>query len=312
MNKFLSVFILMGVLLVSCKKDHSNRIMPGSETLHKVSFSVGFSIEAGGFVTNGVKKLNTLNTVLDPSFTTNPQITTLIYSVYDSNGNGVHVITQNKATDPGFGSYTDNLGSGVYTVVVAAGKTGLALRPNSGTASKLSVDEIRTPGDVGDILFKKFTLNVSDSDVNQNVALDRITAEMVINITDALPANAASINVASISAYLKYVVVSASGGTSSLINSYNNVPLTAHGTKNFQISVFFIPVSGSFQLHLWCSANPASSPGGNVVAEKYITATAMPNKKTILTGKLFGGAGLLTGGFNTTIDTTWTQGTMGF
>lgn len=315
MKKFLSGIILISVLLASCKKDAVINHNGGSNTQdtakRKVTFVIGFSQQAAGFKSNGTQKVvNGLTTnAADASFDSNPQITTLLYTVYDAGGNEIHQIKQVKGVDADFGSYTDNLNPGTYTVAVAAGKTGIFV--NSGSQpQKLSTDVLRSPGDIGDLLFKKITLMVTNNNSTQDVALDRISGGLQIVIKDALPANAGSLTLDYISGYKVFNVGSETKTSiQPTLQAGVNIPVSARGSTNYTFITYFMPISQSFNVVLSCNTGSSTSRG-TVIATKTIPVTVETNRMTILSGNLFGGGG--GGGITTSINTSWTTSTMSF
>src|ERR1700740_222499 len=170
MKKILSGLILMATVLASCKKDHS-KVSGADNNLYKISFNTGFKQQIVPLDSGGTKK----TAATDPTLTANFQLTVIYYVVYDSDGNLVHSIKQ-VSSDASFGSYTDNLHSGTYTVVVVAGESTIFIGPQPG---KLSTDLIfygnnSTRADFkGDALYKKFSLTVGATNANVDVDLTR-------------------------------------------------------------------------------------------------------------------------------------------
>lgn len=304
------------MVVLSCKKDHSKDTVP-TQSLHKIAFTVGFSQQTVNFGASSLRgraiNLHANSRAVDTALTNH--VNTIYYAVYDSLGNNVHIIKQ-LSTDANFGSYTDNLHSGKYTVVIGAGGTGLALgmdtQNTTVTTSKLSTDilwyGLNTVSDafLKDAFYKKLSLTVTNADASQSVTLDRITSKLTINIEDALPANAGYITATFMDApAFKYFVGSATPfDAGSNISIKDTIQTAALGTTNNKLSTILLFPTAPISIDLACTTSGASQ---TIIAEKIIpNITCQPNTQTLLTGKLFGGAGSpATGGFSLTIDTSW-------
>src|SRR5437879_3421029 len=131
MKRIIVGLIAVFTVFTSCKKDHSKDGNPDT-AIHKIAYNVGFSQQTANFQINSSKPLvisGTNTQALVPA-SLSDNVDVIYYAVYDSQGNNVHIIKQ-TSDQAGFGAYTDNLHSGTYTLVVAAGKTGLLLGPDS-------------------------------------------------------------------------------------------------------------------------------------------------------------------------------------
>ena len=310
------------MILASCKKEHAKDTTP-VQSLHKVAFKVGFSQQTSAYLTNSLNShnlsLTRLNTnAVDTSLTDN-HVSTICYAVYDSLGNNVHNITQ-LSTDANFGILTDNLRAGNYTVILAAGQTGLSIgldpANTTTTTSKISTDivsygdeyPIDLPGK--DIFYKKLSLTVTNTDASQSVNLDRITSRLTVDIEDAIPANAKYIVLTFIGApaFKYYVGTSTAGaGNTTTFSVIDTITVAKIGTTNNKLTTILLSPPSAFSVNLMCGTGIGSPPGITVIAQKTIpNVTCQPNTQTILTGNLFGGAGApVTGGFSLTIDTSW-------
>ncbi|MEO6976914.1 MAG: hypothetical protein ABI113_01005, partial [Mucilaginibacter sp.] len=195
MKKFLFGLMSVCTMLLSCKKDHSKA---DSNATHKVVFNVGFSQSTAAFKTNNLN-LNTLKSNSVDTALTN-HIGVLYFAVYNSSGNSVHIIKQ-LSTDASFGSFSDNLPNGTYTLVVAGGGGSLVFvsrtgdQPGNLDTDVLSygfefLDEPTWALFNSDTFYKKTTFTVTSADASKNISLDRITSKLVVNIEDALPSNA--------------------------------------------------------------------------------------------------------------------------
>ncbi|HTD98290.1 MAG TPA: hypothetical protein VK668_03355 [Mucilaginibacter sp.] len=315
MKKSLLGLISICILILSCKKEHSGGTPP-DQTTHNVGFQVTFSQRTVQFQTSGLHNGNLkVNSLATTALT--DMVDVIYYSVYDASGNNVHLITQLSSAS-GFGSYVDNLHAGTYTVVIAAGKSGMILgRAPEATSSKLGTDIIYygTGGFNRDAFYSKFSLTVTNSNTTNNVTLDRITSELTVVISDQIPLG------------VKTMGVVYGAGTTSRFSIGTGTPVTGGsappplidtlalsdiGTKNHQFSGLFLAATPTVRVQIFAKNGPDNllEPGphySNLVAAKTLQdVTSQANAQTILTGYLFGGNGTgSSGGFTATIDTTW-------
>jgi hypothetical protein len=313
MKKSLFGFMLVCMIIVSCKKEHSKDSQPG-QTSRKVVFNVGFSQQIVDFNT-GNQKVNNLKSDAVAA-TLASKIDILYYAVYDSVGHKIHVIKQ-LSTGSSFGSYTDILNPGKYSVVVAGGKTGFLLGPDlegGNATSRLSTDVINygsyTKAGTSvwnpfnkDAFFKNIAITVGKTDISQSFALDRIVSQMVVNIKDAIPSSVKTIGVSLISHLSDRFLIGTGTAVPSSTSSINVIDTLASsdiGKTNYQISTIFL-YSAPFGVQIVASSNLDFVAG--VIANKAATATGQPNTQTILSGYLFGGGG--SGGISVKIDTAW-------
>jgi hypothetical protein len=309
--------IAVCILLFSCKKDHSKDVVPGN-SVHKIGFNITFSSQTAPFRTNLRVKTNALvtNSLAD-------SVKVIYYAVYDSVGNIVHTIKQ-LSTDAVFGSYTDNLHAGKYTIIVAAGQTGFTIgNPTpGGTVGKLSTDVLYYTSSnffSKDSFYKELALTVTNTDSNNNVTLDRITSELTVNVTDQIPLG---------TKYLTLIITSGAAGSFKVgtgiaslagpgfIARYvDTLKASDIGTKNYQASFIFLPLSSTITVQLTAENQPDGGPAPivvNLVGQKVISGiTCAPNTQTVISGELFGGNGLTgSGGFTSTLDTAWSSTTI--
>lgn len=312
MKKILFGLIILCVIFSSCKKEHKNAMEPDT-SLHEVTFNVGFSAITTGFETRALK-VN--STTADTSITNN--IDVIYYMVFDSNGNGLHTITQLK-TDTGFGHYVDKLRTGSYTVVISAGKTGLLFSPNVNNTLSNTFLYYHSPDIFSqtfvyafneDAYYKKIALTVSGSNSSQSVALDRITSKLTLNIEDAIPLSATYGLLTISGAANEYFVGT---GTTTIVTSldYTNIVTVSHhftaaeiNTTNFKFSTAYLYNGGPLSVSVLCGTTP---PNMIIFGEKNISnVTGAVNTPTYLTGTLFGGSSSGTGvGFTPSLDPVW-------
>lgn len=290
MKKILTILIITCTALTACKKDNHTK-SGGSGALQSVIFQVGFSQTTSGFETN--LKLNDADT----SVTNNVDL--LFYMVFDSAGKNLHNVTQQKG-DSGFGTFTDHLPAGSYTMAIAGAKAGSTIA----VQGDLTKQRIR-PATGTDLFFKKITFVVTTVPSTQNVNLERVNSRVKIVIKDAIPAGVALITVTLTPMYTDWYV-----GSASPILAYGqtyvyNIPATAIGTTNYTITPPDFLADGGGMVAVDISAGGHLSQQENTlikdkVAEKIINASTGQNKITVLTGNLFGGNGT-TGGDGFTI-----------
>ena len=103
-----------------------------------------------------------------------PYLDVLFYYVFDSNGDWVHHAMQDSTFCDQFGIINDSLQNGTYTIIIAAGKTGLQ-DSNGGAGTTIAQSYVTYGGiDWQDTFFKRFSITITGSDVNQAVVLNRI------------------------------------------------------------------------------------------------------------------------------------------
>lgn len=327
--------ILICMVVLSCKKqgpDNNNKSEPGKGQ-YAVTFSVGFSQQTSDFKINSLKTNNNINSLATTALA--GQVDVLYLAVYNEDGSQLHVIKQ-LSTDDGFGTFVDNLNGGTYTIVVAAGKTGLALtkdfvyRGGSGgfgfvDNNSLNTDilmyDINTSGSFPypgffnkDAFYKKIALTVPRTGT-QSVSLDRITSQVQVVVEDAIPANAKTIGLEISTLADKFYIGNAttakiSQGSKWRTNS-SLVPADIGKTNHTFSTVPFLALPLSDQT-IVCSTEtvPAGSENlgilGDISSSIVPNVTCLPNKKTVLTGNLFGGNGKpVTNGFHLMADTSW-------
>ncbi|MFC0517506.1 FimB/Mfa2 family fimbrial subunit [Mucilaginibacter angelicae] len=326
MKKLFLGLALICMAVLSCKKEQTST---NGQTPHdgkyKVTFNVGFSQQTANFQT-GALKVNRIGTevVVLPLSSV---VDVICFAVYNSDGNRLHLINQ-SSSDPNFGVFTDNLNSGTYTVVVAAGKDGLTLSNdivyqgreiyNYVDNSNLSTD-ILTYGVLAskqpkvfdkDAFYKKITITVPGT-TSQSVSLDRITSQVQVVVEDALPANAKTLELHIDKTADKFYVGSATPANMNAFLHFNSIlPTAAIGTLNYTFATTaFLAMPSSTQTIGCSSSLPVNSNDiltADIAQSVVPNVSCLPNKKTILTGNLFGGNGKpTTNGFHLFIDTSW-------
>lgn len=331
MKRIIPVIILFSLIYSSCKKDHSKETKPDGKQ-YALTFRVkGFSqtdtiFETSKQTTNSVKALDV---------PVSPSIIDVLYcKVYDSSGKVV-VFTQQVSTQPNFGTITNNLAPGNYTVVFAGGKNGLyILKDASATVSSLSTDILafnavnisggERDNTIKDTFYKKISVTVGAGDVFQDITLDRIVAQLAITIQDKLPATVKYITLV-IEPWVNALPVNGGNayfnkGISYLPGLTTTIPADKLSTSNFTVYALVFNRSAPFKVTLLAQQTATSVHFGNTgftepwsdvwaktIAGKVIpNVTVSANKTTVITGKLFGGSGTTdTTGFHISIDPDW-------
>ncbi len=316
MKKIIYTSIILSLTLFSCHKDHQK---PATDKTQKITFNVtGFSQSTAPFnAVNGNASKHGRSLATLPLSTA---ISQLLCIVYDASGNFVHVVHQDTSA-ANFGQISDALKAGTYTVIFIGGQDDLL---GYGTADEpqsffgLSNDNIFYWGPSGgstdepmqfaDTFLEKETLTVASTTVTQNVVLGRIDGELEINIEDAIPVNAVSVgfstvqgsNIYTLSTLTPYVYYpDTDDGT---VGFGSVIPVSAIGQTNYNFTGIILNTTTPFAGTIICY-----DKSSKVIAEINVpNITCEVNKRTILTGKLFGGSGSGTGpGFNASIDTAW-------
>ncbi|MGZ3944584.1 MAG: hypothetical protein ACXVJB_06555 [Mucilaginibacter sp.] len=326
----LTLSVIM-IALSACKKDAANKPVTNGKT--RVTFNVGYSQSTGSF--NGAanltkSKFSVRTLAVD---TTLAKYASVIYiGVYTTDGSQVF-LTKQLSTDTVFGSVHYDLPAGNYIVTFAAGQAGMI---ETGTTLANTYINYGVSANGANpwqnTFFEKMNLTVGSSSINQNVTLNRIGAQLVVNIEDAVPSNVKSIMVSMTdnptqTAGNAFAVGSETAGIPGnppsdpgLMFAYTpiNTSITA-GTKNLKFAIAFLKVAAPYTVTIAAYnqtiggvPNGPLSQSSNTTVAYYIipNVTAQAGARTILSGKLFGGNGTTnTGGFRMTVDPQWSPTT---
>lgn len=304
------LFIIAGLIITgtSCKKDHSKGGAPTSDTdkTYKVSFAVSnFSQLITTFQTTSVQ-VNSVKTTAAAATGLSSSIAALYYIIYDSNGKFIHMVSQ-FPSQANFGTVSDNLHSGTYTVVFIGSDDG-RLPIDGFNGIDLNSAYIHYVSNVvNQTFFKKLTLNVGTADSNQNVVLERNYGEVQVNIEDAIPQNVSSIAVHVLQDAKSFALASATpyyNGGEERVGSVNLTDADKGKTNFNKAACYAITTTSPLTVEII-----AYNSAGVKVADKMVpNVTFQTSKITLLTGKLFGGNGVnsTTGSISLSIDTTWT------
>jgi hypothetical protein len=295
------LFLLVAVAFCSsCKKDQKKDFVLPAKT-YKVNFNVADFTQT--LVGNSANNLHTdgLKTNTTPPLSS--VIDEIDYYVFNSAGVLKHYLKQ-QSTVTNFGTITDALPAGTYTVVFAAGKTGLYVFQNGLTNSWLEGYGTHDPLlPWQDTFFKKISLTVGDADINQSVALDRIVSQLTVNIEDVIPANAYSIKITA-RTYTQFFFDTGSIIKAGTNNTPNDnfaativIPASAKGTTNYKASISTLNTDAPSTVVIGCYDS-----AGNALASVSVNNVIVhTNTQTILSGQLFGTNNL----FGITVNSKW-------
>jgi len=298
MKKLLPALLLSLILGGCSKSNQPGENKPAQEDAkHKVSFTItDFAASTTVMSTPGTKATNAVGDTLK-NYADN-----LYYRIYDANGNWVNG-TEQTSTSATFGTVTDQLVAGTYTVFLAASKGGLRTSDKTVAFSKADFGPTSTGAIWNDTFIKTFTLTVGTTDLSQSVRLERTVAAYQIVLEDAIPSDAAKI---AVSIMYDYPTMALTGANMSVpLSPPVEYALAAadKGVKNKTFSGFlsntFLPVS--FVIKAYNGRN-------EVIAEKTIKDLKFEkNKRTTLTGALFPPANP-SGDFTVVVNPVWAPG----
>lgn len=294
MRRALLCLVLPVLLFCSCKKEHSASTNPASKK-YQVNFNVsGFTDEIMGSA-GGRQQVNALRT--DASGIAG-SIDVLYYYAYNSVGTQIsHVYQDSTYSD--FGNITDSLEAGTYTIVFAGGKPGMNI--NSAYIEGYGTTIIPWK----DTFFQESTLTVSGGNINQNINMNRIVAELSIDILDQIPATATKIVLTVSQDYEYYSFSTQTPNTAvSPRTTTFTLPSSVLGTSNYKNSIIMLNTITPFTVTIVCYDSKNDPLGQATISN----VTLQPNTETILSGDLFGNST----GFTTTLNHTWDPGTINY
>lgn len=280
MKRYTLVLILF-VLFSACKKDKQQQQSQLTDKGYPVSFSVsGFSSVIVPINNNSKIKLNDVNT---------PPFKYLYYKLYKTSATAsFHSIVQGVLA-PNVGHFNDTIPPGQYTVSIIGANLPLTFTKPTDTAFHVG-SNVSVPD--RDLFFKKYALNVTGNLSPQNITLDRIVAQVEVNIEDAIPVGISSVSLSYKDLYFFSIIRNAApfysaaspvdgiSGVNDILGTVTQTITTSDvGTTNYKIRGFIDD-----------TVNPVTitiKAGGITRVIPNIKFTK--NTKTILTGKLFSG-----------------------
>ena len=300
MKKSLPLLFLVLICFFGCKKDHSS-IIKSSEKRYKVSLNVSnFEQQRAEFSLK--HQIQSVKHTTSDTVGVSTYLDVLYYYVFDQGGHIVNEIAQDS-TMANFGLISDSLQTGTYNVILAAGKSGLGATPGV-PGLNISRAYISYGGiDWEDTFFEKFTLEVGTGNLDRDVTLHRIVSKLELNILDAIPDSVSTINMDVWAEFPKYVFDFPNpGGTPDTLHICTRVSTSALGKPGFT----FDKIVGN-QLALFNITITARDACNHIIAEAHVNnVQSDPNKKTVLSGKLFNNPPASSPqSFTVKIDTAW-------
>lgn len=243
-----------------------------------------------------------------------------IYVAYDASGNEVHRIYR-YTTQPGsqpFNVITDSLATGTYTIFVVGSNDEIQvdnsdettaydpsymnhfplLPPNQygyGQRAAVYVNNYLLPAPrSNEIFLGKTTVTVTNQDSQNNITVNRIVGQLEVNIEDAIPNNVAYLNVTRLGEFVAYSFYSDRpfGATELPDDDWESdlerdfLKSTDHGKTNYKTDRFVLNTLTPITVQI-----TAYDINNTVIAQTTVNNVQMyKNKRTILTGKLFGPA----------------------
>ncbi|MGF7039507.1 hypothetical protein [Mucilaginibacter lappiensis] len=290
MKKYAPLLLLVCFFAFSCKKDHRSGTDPDIKT-YDIKFNLSDSTQLITNATGHKIKVNGVKTNATPIPITNDYFKSIRYVVYGAAGNVFRALNIDS-TASNFGTISDKLPAGTYTIGIGAGKAGLKSilgYPAVGSDYQYYyADNNNSNAAVfpwGDTFVGKFKITVQ-GDINQTVTLSRIVGQLEVNIEDAIPANVKTIVVTVNKDYYYYAFGAEQPNYSGLSTLTTVVPDAVKGTTNFKVDNIICNTITPFSVTITAyDANHKSVGAGvtvtNVICEK--------NRRTILSGKLFNG-----------------------
>ena len=292
MKKILAALSLT-ITLFGCQKSGGND-RDDANAKYKVSLNIiDFAAKATTMGTQG-NKANAAVTDTAKKYADN-----IYYRIYKADGTWLNETSQ-LASLATFGTITDSLPSGTYTVFLAASKGALTLSDKTVPYETAVYSPLDNNKAWNDTFTKSFKLTVAKADINQSVSLERVVSAYEVVLEDAIPTLADEMYIAVRPNFeslpMNGIIKSTPDATSHI-----KFKLTAadKGVKNKSFPGFLSnslsPVTIS--LRVYSSAN-------TVVADKSIDPIVFEkNKKTTLTGALMPGSPA--SNYKVEVDPTW-------
>jgi len=309
---------LICTYLLSCKKNHTTAPDNSNKKYNLHVNIADFSQTISGNSFQG-SNLKTLSSVSAPSSLAS-LVKNLWIIVYDSQkkqyiGNNV------LNTDVNFGTFNVQLIPGTYQVCVV-GYNGPAISVNTTQFTAYTKSQIvRNPfSNVSNLNISQWThfysysqpLTIVDADVNKDITLTRLTSQLVLNITDAIPSSVYSIQFAPSYNFVTYNYYDnkilpntvATGVGVLPVPLTDTIPAAAKGKTGYQM-VYNLLMDTTISVNV-----TAYNATAGIVAQRTINNIRVkPNSQVTLSGNMFGGTTANGSGnsFKISIDTAWSQ-----
>jgi hypothetical protein len=299
MKKLLLLSASCLMLLSACKKDNNTKTEQPKpeEKKYDVTFKVDGFIQAVTDFTIPAKKTTDLGDTLK-NYADN-----FVYRIFNADGVYVNGVNQ-KVSDVAFGTVSDKLPSGTYTVWFAAAKGYLF---GSDPTVVYSKSYFSPSGTWGDTFAKSLQLTVGNTAVTQSVRLDRVVGGLEVTLEDAIPTGTAKISISYKNDSYEYY-----------LNTALNVNAGQTHTKDFALAASDIGQKNKkFLMHVGNTKSASSvlirayDANGGLLAERTIdNVQCYKNTKTLLTGSLFSASSGASAAFSVVVNPTWaTPGT---
>lgn len=279
LKSYLIIFTLC-IAAIACTKS-SNKPEPETEPVppatNEAKHRISFGFDDFEVTTTNGKEMNARD-----------YLGHLIYIVYDSSGKKMHQIEQGGySRQPVVGTISDSLTSGKYTVVLAGknkgGDTMVSYMNGDYLYMLQFYRSLRN-----DVFYKKFVLNVSNKDtVINNLKLEKLTGNLEVRVLDTMPPNIASVDVMIFSMPVYFNVLNETLSTSEdePVAPGGEVDPAQIGNGPIIFNTYHFGSSKKFhiQIRAWEYTNNVH----RLVKQKDVDVVVYPNKKTILSGRLY-------------------------
>lgn len=297
MKKSLLYFFVVLITFCSCSKEES--LTPDTKKAYDVTFTIsGFrqTIQSRNTSDKQIEEVSVQDSL-------KAHINYLTFNVYDLAGGLVKSWVQN-IDSANFGQMKIKLVEGNYNVVVTGMNVTNPQAIGQGNGYYDAVNQhiilYANPGmEAPDVFVDKFPLEVKEENLTSEVNLKRLTSKLELTIEDVIPNNADSIelkfNNYPYTYYLKTDEVFATVHTVG-----RKLGASDKGASNYSVITQVIGSSTTSDIQIICYDS-----AGEVIAEKTAkNVSFVPNKRTMLTGKLFDEKVVSP---NINIDTNWSD-----
>ncbi|MDR6941284.1 hypothetical protein [Mucilaginibacter pocheonensis] len=295
MKNALICFILISIVLLSCKKDNHNKTTEPQTKLYPVTFTISNFTQQNEPINQ--KSKTKINATVTPDSST---VKRLIYKVYDSSNTLKRTIVVNKG-GPGFGTFKDSLATGNYTAVFV-GVVNVTSFADDGSKFYYIDNSTGTPrkADPSETFYKKISFAVGSQHLQQNVVLERLNSQIQIIMKDAIPSYIRSIRLNITGQNLSYSYLGDTSSDESSITILTLIPSDKIGTTNYTLKT----LPNLLNTNSTVTVEVISYGAENVEATRKTISniTLQRNTLTILTGNVFTGD---TNGFTVTYNSVY-------
>jgi len=268
MKKLLPALCISAIFFFGCKKEEETQSLAKAKT--PVAFTLSEFTQSAGTISKA------RSGVFDAASSLKSHVDFLYYHVYDNSGALVKSKVQNSA-DSAFGSLSDSLNQGVYTIIFSASKKALSFTEANILNAECSVSDLSCWDET---FLQKLIIVVGSSPINKEIALKRVVAGLKLNIQPDLPSNIGSIKITTESEHSSYKL---NAGTSRLVT-----------TRDKELLIFSNEPPPEYMLmHILNTSDShrvtisAYDRFGLLAIQKVIENVRFyPNKQTVFTGDL--------------------------